>query len=592
MCGIVGTVDSKNLRSFLLNGLKSLEYRGYDSAGIATITDNNFNLYRCVGRVEELEKNVPSNLPGFTGIGHTRWATHGEPLERNCHPHVSYNNIFAIVHNGVIENFQELKNELLNEGFKFNSDTDTEVIANVLEQEYSKTNNVLESINNTLKRIDGSLAIAILFNGDEHKIYFARRKSPLLIGIGKETNYLASDALPMIKFADKFVDLLNNQYGYITNNEVHVYQNNKEVELKYTERNAELLNADLNGYPHYMLKEIEEIPSCIVRLIDNYFINEEYHFNFEMLEALQNADTITFIACGTSYHACLLGKHYMEKIGKHSEAYIASEWAYFPHFNDREKEVFILVSQSGETADVITCLQNINKNNYKSITITNTKGSTLERDATWSCLLYAGVEIAVASTKAYTSQVALLYLLSSAIVHNTSSIKILKNNNVALNNIINQKEQIKEIAYKIKNVNDAFFLGRGTDYYVALEASLKLKEITYIHSEAFPGGELKHGPLALIEKNTPVFGFITLPEISAAMRGNFSEVKARNAKVYSIVTKNLATKDDTIVIDNLNRDISALAIVMVAQYLAYYAALARNKDIDKPRNLAKSITVE
>lgn len=592
MCGIVGTVDSKNLRSFLLNGLKSLEYRGYDSAGIATITDNNFNLYRCVGRVEELEKKVPSNLPGFTGIGHTRWATHGEPLERNCHPHVSYNNIFAIVHNGVIENFQELKNELLNEGFKFNSDTDTEVIANVLEQEYSKTNNVLESINNTLKRVDGSLAIAILFNGDEHKIYFARRKSPLLIGIGKETNYLASDALPMIKFADKFVDLLNNQYGYITNNEVHVYQNNKEVELKYTERNAELLNADLNGYPHYMLKEIEEIPSCIVRLIDNYFINEEYHFNFEMLEALQNADTITFIACGTSYHACLLGKHYMEKIGKHSEAYIASEWAYFPHFNDREKEVFILVSQSGETADVITCLQNINKNNYKSITITNTKGSTLERDATWSCLLYAGVEIAVASTKAYTSQVALLYLLSSAIVHNTSSIKILKNNNVALNNIINQKEQIKEIAYKIKNVNDAFFLGRGTDYHVALEASLKLKEITYIHSEAFPGGELKHGPLALIEKNTPVFGFITLPEISAAMRGNFSEVKARNAKVYSIVTKNLATKDDTIVIDNLNRDISALAIVMVAQYLAYYAALARNKDIDKPRNLAKSVTVE
>ena len=592
MCGIVGTVDSKNLRSFLLNGLKSLEYRGYDSAGIATITDNKFNLYRSVGRVEGLEEKIPSNLPGFTGIGHTRWATHGEPLERNCHPQLSYNNNFAIVHNGVIENFQELKNELLNEGFKFSSDTDTEVIANVIEQEYLKTNDVLLAINNALKRIDGSLAIAILFKGDEHKLYFARRKSPLLIGIGNETNYLASDALPMIKCADKFVDLLNDQYGYITTDEVHVYQNNKEVELKYTERNAELLNADLNGYPHYMLKEIEEIPSCIVRLIDNYFVNEEYHFNDEMLEALQNADTITFIACGTSYHACLLGKHYMEKIGKHSEAYIASEWAYFPHFNDREKEIFILVSQSGETADVITCLQNINKHNYKSITITNTKGSTLERDATWSCLLYAGVEIAVASTKAYTSQVSLLYLLSSAIVHNTSSIKILKNNNVALNNIINQKEQIKEIAYKIKNVNDAFFLGRGTDYYVALEASLKLKEITYIHSEAFPGGELKHGPLALIEKNTPVFGFITLPEISAAMRGNFSEVKARNAKVYSIVTKNLATKDDTIIIDNLNRDISALAIVMVAQYLAYYTALARNKDIDKPRNLAKSVTVE
>ena len=592
MCGIVGTVSSNNLRSFLINGLKSLEYRGYDSAGIATISDNKFELFRSVGRVELLTKKLPTNLKGTIGIGHTRWATHGEPLEKNCHPLTSFHDLFTIVHNGVIENFQELKSELIHNGYEFSSDTDTEVIVNILDQEYLKTNNVLDAISNSLKRIEGSLAIAILFKNDSSRLYFAKRKSPLLIGIGKDTNYLASDALPMINYANKFVDLTNDEYGYISKSEVHVYKNNIEQKLKYTERNAELLNADLNGYPHYMLKEIEEIPSCIMRLIDNYFQNNQYKFNSEMLEALLNADTISFIACGTSYHACLLGKHYMEKIGKHSEAYIASEWAYFPHFNNREKEIFILVSQSGETADVITCLQTINKNNYKSITITNTKGSTLERDATWSCLLYAGVEIAVASTKAYASQVALLYLLSSAIVHNTSSIKILKDNNVALDNIISIKEEIKEIAYEIKDVNNAFFLGRGTDYYVALEASLKLKEITYIHSEAFPGGELKHGPLALVEKNTPIFGFITLPEISAAMRGNFSEVKARNAKVYSFVTKNLASKDDTIIIDNLNRDISALAIVMVAQYLAYYTALARNNDIDKPRNLAKSVTVE
>ena len=592
MCGIVGTVSSNNLRSFLINGLKSLEYRGYDSAGIATISDNKFELFRSVGRVELLTKKLPINLKGTIGIGHTRWATHGEPLEKNCHPLTSFHDLFTIVHNGVIENFQELKSELINNGYEFSSDTDTEVIVNILDQEYLKTNNILDAISNSLKRIEGSLAIAILFKNDSSRLYFAKRKSPLLVGIGKDTNYLASDALPMINYANKFVDLTNDEYGYISKSEVHVYKNNIEQKLKYTERNAELLNADLNGYPHYMLKEIEEIPSCIMRLIDNYFQNNQYKFNSEMLETLLNADTISFIACGTSYHACLLGKHYMEKIGKHSEAYIASEWAYFPHFNNREKEIFILVSQSGETADVITCLQTINKNNYKSITITNTKGSTLERDATWSCLLYAGVEIAVASTKAYASQVALLYLLSSAIVHNTSSIKILKDNNVALDNIISIKEEIKEIAYEIKDVNNAFFLGRGTDYYVALEASLKLKEITYIHSEAFPGGELKHGPLALVEKNTPIFGFITLPEISAAMRGNFSEVKARNAKVYSFVTKNLASKDDTIIIDNLNRDISALAIVMVAQYLAYYTALARNNDIDKPRNLAKSVTVE
>lgn len=592
MCGIVGTIGSTNIKNFIISGLESLEYRGYDSAGIAVLNGKELSLFRQVGRVETLKKSLPDILNGQIGIGHTRWATHGEPLEKNCHPIFSFNHEFIVVHNGVIENFQELKNELINENYVFTSDTDTEVLANLLEVEYNKTNNVLISMENLLKKVQGSLALAIIHTNDNSHLYFAKRKSPLLIGIGKEANYLASDALPMIKVSQQFIDITDNQYGYLTNKQIKVFKNGKEQELKFTTRNAELLNSDLNGYPHYMLKEIEEIPSCISRLIDNYFANNNYLFDENMIKAFKDADTVTFIACGTSYHACLLGKQYLQKIGKHSEAYVASEWAYFPHFNGQNKEIFVLVSQSGETADVITCLQIINKNNYKSLTITNTKGSTLERDATWSCLLYAGVEIAVASTKAYTSQVALLYLLSSAIVKNTSAVKILKDNNVALNHIIDQKEKIKLLAEKIKHAQHAFFLGRGSDYYVAMEASLKLKEITYIHSEAFPGGELKHGPLALIEKSTPVFGFVSLPETSAAIRGNFSEVIARKAKVYTIVTKNLANNDDTIIIDKLNHDISALGIVMVAQYLAYYTALLRGNDIDKPRNLAKSVTVE
>ncbi|MCH5180684.1 MAG: glutamine--fructose-6-phosphate transaminase (isomerizing) [Erysipelotrichales bacterium] len=592
MCGIVGIVGNHDSRNYLLNGLKSLEYRGYDSAGIAILENNEIKNYRVVGRVNLLDSEIPSLINASLGIGHTRWATHGEPSVKNCHPHKSNDGFFTIVHNGVIENFQEVKNELKENGYHFYSDTDTEVIANVLEDEYKKTNDVLDAINNSLKRVHGSLAIAIIFKNDNDRLYFAKRKSPLLIGIGERTNYLASDALPMIKTSSKFIDILDDQYGFMSEHEVKVYQNGVKQKAKYTTRNAELLNIDLNGYPHYMLKEIEEIPSCISRLVDNYFNNGLYKFDEKMIEELKNVRCISFIACGTSYHASLIGKHYMESIGKMSNVYIASEWAYFPRFID-ENEMFILVSQSGETADVITCLKKINETNtHKTITITNTKGSTLERDATYSALLYAGVEIAVASTKAYNAQVALLYLLKSAIIGDINAPQKLLYTNQLLNNIINRKDEIKEIANKVKDASNAFFLGRGLDYFVAMEGSLKLKEISYIHSEAFPGGELKHGPIALIEENTPVFGFISNKDIALAIRGNFSEVKARKAIVYSFVTKENAISTDTFVIDDFDKDLSILGSVMISQYLSYYVALLRGNDIDKPRNLAKSVTVE
>ncbi len=592
MCGIVGIVGDYDARNYLINGLKSLEYRGYDSAGISVMSGKEIMTYRVVGRVNLLETKIPSLINVNLGIGHTRWATHGEPSFNNCHPHKSNHGLFTIVHNGVIENFHEIKNELIQKGYTFYSETDTEVIANVLEDEYGSTNDVLSAINGCLKRLHGSLAIAIIFKNFNDKLFFAKRKSPLLIGVGETTHYLASDALPMIKYAKKFIDLTDNQYGFISKNEVKIFQDGIKQRAKYTTRNAELLNTDLNGFPHYMIKEIEEIPSCISRLVDNYVNNGSYCFNKEMIETLRKSKCISFIACGTSYHASLIGKNYLESIGKTSNVYIASEWAYFPKFLD-ENEVFILVSQSGETADVITCLKILNQTHtHPSITITNTKGSTLERDATYSALLYAGVEIAVASTKAYNAQVALLYLLKSAIINDTNApFKLLDTNNL-LTDIIKRKESFKEIAEKIKNAHHAFFLGRGLDYCVALEGSLKLKEISYIHSEAFPGGELKHGPIALIEENTPVFGFITNKRISQAMRGNFSEITARKGTIYSFVTKENAIDNDTFVIENYDSELIVLATVMITQYLAYYAALLRGNDIDKPRNLAKSVTVE
>jgi len=590
MCGIVGAVNCKDLRKYLLDGLISLEYRGYDSAGIAILNHHNVDVYRQVGRVELLNKLIPQNLHAQIGIGHTRWATHGEPLEKNCHPQTSFQKLFTLVHNGVIENFQELKKELLESGYKFNSDTDTEVIADVIEQEYLQSHDILKALNASLKRIEGSLALAIIAKDDNEHLYFVKRKSPLLIGTG-DTNYLASDALAMNKVAKKFVYLEDEQYGCISATKVEVFQEGKPKKINYTECDSDHIQNDLNGYPHYMLKEIEEIPNCLNRLIDNYFVDNKFNFNPDLLEALKSTKKVTFIACGTSYHACLMGKQFMEQVGKSAEAYIASEWAYFPHFAN-SPQIFILVSQSGETADVITCLQIIKKHHYQSLTITNTKGSTLERDADWSSLLYAGVEIAVASTKAYTSQIALMYLLTQALNNNVKAVSTLRESAKALQEIINKKEEIKDIAQQISTSSHAFFLGRGSDYYVALEASLKLKEITYIHSEAFPGGELKHGPLALVENSTPVFAFLTLDVVHKAMRNNIAEVVARKAKVYTIVSQKLKTDSDNFILPNIDESLSVLGVAIFSQYLAYYTALKRGNDIDKPRNLAKSVTVE
>jgi glucosamine--fructose-6-phosphate aminotransferase (isomerizing) len=595
MCGIVGSVGETKLRDYLLSGLKSLEYRGYDSAGTAFLTKEKIEVFRLPGRIDDLSKVVPATMHGSAGIGHTRWATHGEPNFVNSHPHSSQKSHFTIVHNGVIDNFRMLKKKLQNQGFKFQSETDTEVIANLMEMHYLKDpkQDPLNAIKHTLEDLEGSYALAILFKGDDTKVYFAKLHSPLVIGKGKKTNYLASDYVPMLDYATSYYILDDYQYGYISQKEVVVkhLDPNEEKPLVFHQTDIKVTDIGLNGYPHYMLKEIEESPEVIQRIIDNYIDGNNFLLDEVLIQKLQQADQIIFLACGTSYHAALVGRRYFESIGKTSRVYIASEFAYYPEVKGKNP-LFIFISQSGETADLIRCVKIIQQQGSPILTITNTKGSSLDRASDFTLLLYAGMEIAVASTKAYIAQVALLAILRAAMISNSEVITDLIESMKAMKNLIGAKLEIKAIAESIANQPNVFFLGRGLDFDVALEASLKLKEITYIHSEGLPGGELKHGPIALIKEGVPVIAFVSDQITAAAIRSNLQEVLARGAKVYVISNQALAKEEDDFVTSNTKVYLSPLLKAMVGQYLSYYAALYLGRDIDKPRNLAKSVTVE
>jgi glucosamine--fructose-6-phosphate aminotransferase (isomerizing) len=595
MCGIVGTVGENQLRNYLINGLKSLEYRGYDSSGTAFLTNQKLEVFRLPGRIADLNQLVPSTMQGAAGIGHTRWATHGEPNFVNSHPHSSEKNIFTLVHNGVIDNFRSLKKKLENKGYHFQSETDTEVIANLMEMHYftGAKKNALNAIKLTLEDLEGSYALAILFQEDDSKVYFAKLHSPLVIGKGDHTNYLASDYVPMLSYASSYYILDDYQYGYISQQEVVVkhLDPNEEKPLVFHQTDLKVTDIGLNGYPHYMIKEIEESPEVVKRILDNYVDGNKFLFDDVLIEKLKQADQIIFIACGTSYHAALVGRRYFESIGKTSRVYIASEFAYYPEIKG-QNPVFVIISQSGETADLIRCVKLIQNQGSPMITITNTKGSSLDRASDFTLLLYAGMEIAVASTKAYVAQVALLSLLRASLVGNSEVVSDLLDVIKAMKSLIDSKMDIKAIAESIATQPNAFFLGRGYDFDSALEASLKLKEITYIHSEGLPGGELKHGPIALIKKDVPVIAFISDQTTAAAIRSNLQEVMARGAKVYAISTMALAKDDDAFVTGITKVYLSPLVKALVGQYLSYYAALFLEKDIDKPRNLAKSVTVE
>ncbi len=596
MCGIVGYIGFEDVKEIILGGLEKLEYRGYDSAGIAIANNNEVFVTKEKGRISELRQSLDNSITGNLGIGHTRWATHGVPNRVNSHPHQSSSKRFTLVHNGIIENESELRDEFLKDATLI-SDTDTEVIVQIIEKFVNEGESVSLAIRHTMSLLKGSYALAIIDKDDMNTMYAAKNKTPLLAGKGNNFNMLGSDAMAMINYTNQFYEIEDKEFLKITRDDIEIYSiyGNRVIREPYK---ADIDSSDIEKgtYPHYMMKEIEEQPFVIRKIMSEYSDeNGNIFIDPEIVEDVRNCDKLYIIACGTSYHAGLIGKQFFEKIaGKPTEVVIASEFIYnMPLLT--AKPLFMFITQSGETADCRAVLVKVKEMGYKTLTLTNVKGSTLSREADNTLLLHAGPEIAVASTKAYTAQIAVLSILAT-LVKNNKNINIfneLSKIAYTMETLCDDKEKYKELAKKyLMNSRNCFYIGRSMDYYVCLEASLKLKEISYIQTEGFAAGELKHGTIALIEQNTPVIAVITQENINLNTRSNIKEVKARGAATMVISMRKLSQETDQVIIDDVNELLSPLAAIIPTQYLAYYAALLKGCDIDKPRNLAKSVTVE
>lgn len=603
MCGIVGVVG-KPARDIILNGLTNLEYRGYDSAGIY-LNDLNGNEYltKAVGRISNLKEKLTPDEQGLVGIGHTRWATHGKPTVDNAHPHFDETKRFYLVHNGVIENYAELKEKYL-QGVKFHSDTDTEVVVQLIGKiARDKNLDAFSAFKEALKLVKGSYAFLLVDNTEPDHVFIAKNKSPMMLGIGDGFNIIASDAISVLDQTKTFVDLQDGDVGDITKDSYTI----ETVDGKKVDREPHVLNIDPNAaskgtYEFYMLKEIDEQPGVMRHMSQNYLDeNGEPKVDQDIIDAISKADRLYIFAAGTSYHAGLVGKTIFEHYtGIPTEVGYASEAGY--HFPMMSKHpFFIFLTQSGETADSRVVLKEANKRGIPSLTMTNVEGSTLSREANYTMLLGAGPEIAVASTKAYTAQVALQAILAKALgekLGNQDAKDWDLQHDLAIaaegiQQIVDGKEKLKELAdqYIVKSRN-AFYIGRGIDHAVALEGALKLKEVSYIQTEGFAAAELKHGTISLIEDGTPVIALINDPVTADLTRGNIQEVASRGASVITIVGKEFANSDDTIVLPEINYYMSALLTVVPTQLLAYYASKDKGLDVDKPRNLAKSVTVE
>lgn len=600
MCGIVGYIGENNAKGILLNGLEKLEYRGYDSAGIAVQSTNDLKLFKVKGRIATLREAVDETFDATVGIGHTRWATHGEPSETNAHPHVSQSGRYILVHNGVIENYQELKNDYLAD-IDFVSETDTEVIVQLIEQLANETGSTIEAFRKTIALLEGSYAIALLDKKDKETIYVAKNKSPLLVGLGEGFNVVSSDSMAMLQVTDQFVELMDEELVIVQEDQVTIQKlDGTNVNREPFEVDMDLDDIEKGTYPHFMLKEIDEQPFVMRKIIQEYQ-NESDQIKLDegVRNAMKACDRVYIIAAGTSYHAGLIGKEMLEKVAEvPTEVHIASEFSYnMPLLS--EKPLFIFISQSGETADLRAVLVEIKKLGHPSITMTNVPGSTLSREATHTLHLLAGPEIAVASTKAYTAQLAVLTILAvdtaqaKGIELGFDPLKELAIVGNAMEALCDQKDQFEKIAYQfLYTTRNCFFIGRGMDYHVALEGALKLKEISYIQAEGFAGGELKHGTIALIEEGTPVIALSTQEHVNNLIRSNVQEVEARGANVCMITREGLERPGDDVVIQDVHPLLAPLVTVLPLQLMAYYAALHRNCDVDKPRNLAKSVTVE
>lgn len=600
MCGIVGYIGNNDAKEILIKGLEKLEYRGYDSAGIAVMNAEGVHVFKEKGRIADLRNIVDTKVAASMGIGHTRWATHGVPSVVNAHPHQSTTERFTLVHNGVIENYELLKEEFLMDT-ALKSDTDTEVVVQLIEIFIKEGLTVEEAFRKTLKLVKGSYALALLDSDNPNTIFVAKNKSPLLVGLGEGFNVVASDAMAMLQVTNQFVELMDKEMVIVKQNEVTIQTLDGEV-MSRAPFTAKLDASDIEKgtYPHYMLKEIDEQPLVIRKIVQEYRAEDgSLHIDDEIVAAMKESDRVYIVAAGTSYHAGLVGKQLIEKMAKIPvEVHIASEFGYnMPLLS--EKPLFIFISQSGETADSRAVLVNVKAQGYKALTITNVPGSTLSREADYTLLLHAGPEIAVASTKAYTAQIAVLSILAAVTAKSrgheidfdlAKELGIIAN---AMEVLCDEKDDFEQIARDfLADTRNAFFIGRGIDYYVGLEGSLKLKEISYIQAEGFAGGELKHGTIALIEDSTPIIALATQEIVNLSIRGNVKEVVARGANPCIISMKGLEMNGDTFVLPEVHELLTPLISVVPLQLISYYAALHRGCDVDKPRNLAKSVTVE
>ena len=606
MCGIVGYIGRGNTKKIILQGLKTLEYRGYDSSGIALISKGNIVVEKKAGRIEKLEESIAGkDYPSDIGIGHTRWATHGVPSDKNSHPHYSMDKSVAVVHNGIIENYQNLRKELVGKGFIFSSDTDTEVISQLIQDMYN--GDILDTVEKVIKRLEGSYAIGVIHKDHPNELICAREHSPLVIGIGNGENFIASDVSALLKYTKDVYYLEDGDIATLKIGSVEIFDRDKKTvsrEKKHIEWSLE--QATKCGYPHFMLKEIFEQPQVIKETFEKRVHNKKIDFSDILTyEEIKNINKIYIVACGTAYHAGLQGQFAFQKIAK-LEVFtdVASEFRYSNPFID-EKTMVIFVSQSGETSDTLAALKEAKTKKALTVAITNVVGSTISREAHKVIYTMAGPEIAVASTKAYTTQITIFYLFSlyigklKGVISDEKYQEYLsdiENIPEKVQKVINNHEKIKFIAEYLKDKTNGFFIGRGLDYKVAVEASLKMKEVSYIHTEAFASGELKHGTIALIESGTPVIVIATQKNLLDKSVSNIKEVKARGAYIITVGFENdesLKEVSDSFISLPLCDDLfSGFLSIIPLQLLAYYTSSLKGIDVDKPRNLAKSVTVE
>ena len=605
MCGIIGYIGKKNrCQEVLLNGLKNLEYRGYDSAGIAYVADKSLVICKEQGKIVNLEKII-ENRKSNLGIGHTRWATHGIPNKTNSHPH--RHGKITIVHNGIIENYAELKEELIKDGVAFYSETDTEIACALLNKLYEETNDIKKTITLFEEKVKGAYALGIIVDDDYDNLYAVKKDSPLLIGVGVDENFIASDMPALIKYTKDYIILNDGEFACLNSNEIKCYDKNGNLVSKDINTfNEEMDSCEKNGYKHFMLKEIHEQPEVFKNTVTPYLENGIESL-VQKMPNFSKYEKIVIVACGSAMHAGLVGKNMIEEFADVPvEVEIASEFRYKKNFID-EKTLVIAISQSGETADTLAAINIAKEHKCDTLGIINRAGSTIARCV--DCVLYtkAGIEIAVATTKAYSAQIALLSLIALNItskknnISNNELIDILssvKTLPIQIEKLLNDEylSLIKKIANNLYNQEDMYFIGRNSDYSMCMEGSLKLKEISYIHSDAYAAGELKHGTISLIDSNTPVVAIVTEKNIAEKTMSNVKEVKSRGAYVVLVITEDLDDNfdcvDEKIVIPKVHKLFQPLLTIIPLQLIAYETAVLRDCDIDQPKNLAKSVTVE